>query len=548
MINSSRAGLGWLATLPDDLRQALSLVGGLRSYLRHPVSVSEARTILATRLRTRESEFIRLMAHAVYAVEDSPYHSLLRHAGCELGDLEQLVAREGVEGALRALFRAGVYLTVDEFKGREAAVRAGLAVPVDAGRLRNPLVVPALMIRSSGSRGPATTIPLHLGILADRAVNTCLALAARGGAEWRKGVWSDPGGSPGLTLRFSGFGQPAERCFALVATDATDLHPRYRWSMPVIRASGRLLAGIRLPMPEHVALDAPLPIARWMAEVRSAGATPHLWTFVSPALRLCAAALDAGLDISGSQLTVTGEPLTAARLQLMRQAGTVPVPDYGTAESGFIAHGCLVPSAPDDMHVMHDLNTVVQVGPGEARPHLPAGALLVSTLRTSAPLVHLNVSLGDVATLESRTCGCGLEALGWTTHVAAVRSYEKLTAAGMTFLDRDVVRVLEEVLPHRFGGRPNDYQLVEDDAEDGQPRLRLLVHPLVGPLDANAVVEVFLDALGADRAVRRVMSTVWRDARVVRVERRPPLTTRTGKVLHLHRAGKGRASPADSAH
>lgn len=61
------------------------------------------------------------------------------------------------------------------------------------------------------------------------------------------------------------------------------------------------------------------------------------------------------------------------------------------------------------------------------------------------------------------------ERLGWTLHLHGIRSVEKLTAAGMTFLDSDVIRVLEEVLPGRFGGGPTHYQLVEEeDAEDGR--------------------------------------------------------------------------------
>jgi hypothetical protein len=57
--------------------------------------------------------------------------------------------------------------------------------------------------------------------------------------------------------------------------------------------------------------------------------------------------------------------------------------------------------------------------------------------------------------------------LGWTTHLRDIRSQEKLTAGGMTFLDTDLIRVLEEVLPARFGGAPTDYQLVEEEAEEG---------------------------------------------------------------------------------
>ena len=136
--------------------------------------------------------------------------------------------------------------------------------------------------------------------------------------------------------------------------------------------------------------------------------------------------------------------------------------------------------------------------------------------------------------LAERACGCPLERLGWATHLHTIRSYAKLTAGGMTFPDTDVVRVLDELLPARFGGAPTDYQLVEEEAGDGEPRLRLLVHPGVGPLDADAVADTFLAALSTGSGVERVMGLAWREAGLLRVERRPPLTTVSGKILHLH--------------
>jgi hypothetical protein len=104
----------------------------------------------------------------------------------------------------------------------------------------------------------------------------------------------------------------------------------------------------------------------------------------------------------------------------------------------------------------------------------------------------------------------------------------------MTFLDRDVIRVLEEVLPARFGGGRTDYQLVEQEAENGRSTLRLLVHPAIGPLDSSAVADAFLQAIGGGSGVERVMELEWRQAGFPRVERRPPLATRAGKILHLH--------------
>jgi hypothetical protein len=239
------------------------------------------------------------------------------------------------------------------------------------------------------------------------------------------------------------------------------------------------------------------------------------------------------VSLDGVQMTLSGEPLTPTRLAAVREAGAVARPRYGTVEAGAIGYGCLTPSAADEVHVVRDSHALIQAGPQD-RPVLPAGALLLSSLRPTAPFVMLNVSLGDEAAQSARACGCPLHALGWTTHLHTIRSFEKLTAAGMTFLDADVVRVLEDVLPARFGGGPTDYQLVETEERDGLPHLRLLVRPELGPVDDAAVVATFLSAISAVARAERVMGLAWRDANIVSVERRPPFSTPSGKILHLH--------------
>jgi hypothetical protein len=138
-----------------------------------------------------------------------------------------------------------------------------------------------------------------------------------------------------------------------------------------------------------------------------------------------------------------------------------------------------------------------------------------------------------------------MEQLGWTRHLHTIRSYEKLTAGGMTFLDTDVVRVLEEVLPARFGGAPTHYQLVEGPADDGRPRVRLLVDPAIGDVDAGAVARTFLEAIGRGPGAEPIMRAVWDDADLVTVERRPPLLTGSAKILHLH-LGDRRVVPRET--
>jgi hypothetical protein len=334
-------------------------------------------------------------------------------------------------------------------------------------------------------------------------------------------------------LQFSGFGAAGVRWFSQVDPRAPGLHPRYRWSARALRW-GSLLAQAPLPPVQHVGLAKAERVAQWMAGVLQSGRTPHLYTYASSAVRLCEAALERGIGLEGAQFTVGSEPVTAARLAAIQRTGARAVPRYANTESGPIGFGCLAPAQPDDVHLLHDLQVVVQPGPQVAGPGVPPQAMLISSLRSTAPLVLLNVSLGDQAELVARDCGCPMQQVGWRRHLHSIRSFEKLTTEGMTFLDTDVIRVLEEVLPARFGGGPTDYQLVEDSTATGPPVLRLLVNPQVGALDEALVLDAFLRAVGGGQGVERVMALHWRDSGSLRLERRPPIATGSGKILHLH--------------
>lgn len=518
---------------PLDVATAARFVWRVRDFLRDRITLDEARAVVRRRLDSREADFLDLARRAIYGRADSPYRALLGQAGCEYQDLARLIQAEGLEGALRALCRQGVYLTVEEFKGRRPVVRGNATIPLDPTSLRNPLTRPYFVGQSGGSRGPRSAVLYDLACFRDRAVNTCLVIEACGGADWAKAVWGVPG--IGNVLRFSPFGRLPERWFTQVDPADAGLHPGYRWSALALRWGG-VLAGLRLPGPRYVSLAEPLVVARWLAEVLRSGRTPHLELFVTSAVRLCQAALSAGVDIAGSWFLIIGEPTTSARLTAVERAGVRAIPDYGSSEAGGpVGHGCLARQAADDIHFYEDLHALVQPGPPETNGALPLDALLLTSIRSSSPLVLLNVSLGDQARLEQRACGCPLEQLGWGTHLQDIRSFEKLTAGGMTFLDADIIRVLEEMLPARFGGGPADYQLVEEERHDGRPQLRLLVRPSVGPVDERQVAEAFLSTVGAGSTTERVMGLVWRDADMLRVERREPMSTPGGKIQHLHR-------------
>lgn len=506
----------------------------LLPLFRHPIKGREARTILRERIENRARSFL-LNAHKhIYSNSKSPYRKLLAMAGCEFGDLEGMVRREGLEESLRTLLRNGVYLTVDEFKGRTAVIRGSSKFTFEARQFWNQHASAHFSVRTSGSGGARMTVPVGLGFVRDCAVNTRLVLEALGGLGWCFAHWGVPGGvAIARILEYAAFGSSIERWFSPVDPRAAGLHPAYFWSARIVSHASRL-AGLPIPLPEHALPTDPSPVADWISRVLRTGQVPYVFCYASSALSLCHHAWEHGIDIAGARLHVGGEPITPARTNLMRRAGVVPMPRYGTAESGRIGYGCMEPQAPDDVHFYDDLFAVVQSGPaGDAS----GDALLLTSLRTSSPLVLLNVSTGDRATVLQRSCGCPLEAVGWTTHLHTIRSFEKLTAAGASLLDTDAIRVLEEVLPERFGGIPTDYQLVEEEEADGQFRLKLLVHPSVQAVAEKLVAETFVAEITKGSGIEKMTGILWRDANLIAVERGIPRATAAGKILHLHRCG-----------
>lgn len=198
----------------------------LPSFLRRPTSSQEARAILHRRFEQREENFLAIVKRTVYGHAASPYRQLLKLAGCEYGDLERLVNQEGVEGALRILYRHGVYITVDEFKGRRPATRGNTTVAVNPDLLRNPLAAFHVPARSGGSRSAGTPVLFDLAFIRGCSVNTCLTLEARGGAKWLKAIWETPGaGARFRLLKFSSFGAPPVRWFSQLDPTAPGLYP-----------------------------------------------------------------------------------------------------------------------------------------------------------------------------------------------------------------------------------------------------------------------------------------------------------------------------------
>jgi phenylacetate-coenzyme A ligase PaaK-like adenylate-forming protein len=251
----------------------------------------------------------------------------------------------------------------------------------------------------------------------------------------------------------------------------------------------------------------------------------------SAAVRVCASAREHGLDISGTVFILSSEPYSESKRAIVEASGCRGVSIYGMMDLGQLGIPCAAPSEPDDVHLRLDRAAFLE------RPRLFAekrlDVLFVTSLLSHSPKLLLNTESGDYGVFERRDCGCPLDELGLDLHLHTIRSHEKLTSEGVTFYGEDLVRLVESVLPGRFGGGPTDYQLVEEE-RDGLTKLSLVVSPHLGATDKEEAVRLVLETLAKGGRGRAYMATVWRDSRTPELVRGEPYVTSAHKILPLH--------------
>jgi hypothetical protein len=513
------------------LVMAASLARNLGRFLTTPLTLEDAAERVRGEVREREANFLRFAARAIYGNPASPYLALLRWAGCERGDLDGLVRRDGLEGALEVLRDRGVYVTFREFKGRVPIERGRLTLPVTEPAFDNPLVSAQYALRTGGTRGVGSVVQLDLAHLASRAAHCALMVSAYGLAGGAGAIWASGGFAMVFLLKYAKLGLPFERWFSLLSP--RDLPLAFTLGTLYVQALARR-AGRPLPRAAATPLDAAGDLASWAAQRQREGRRCFVLAFVSSAVRVAQAARARGLDLGHTSFITVGEPVTAARRASIEASGARVIPRYGFTEGGVIGYGCLDPGEADDLHLFRNALALIRMGRPVPDTADVVPAYLFTGLLAGSPKVLLNTEIGDFGEITSRRCGCPFQAAGLTTHLSGVRSFEKLTGEGVTFVGSDLVRILEETLPARFGGEVTDYQLVEEDSPGGLRTLSLVVDPRLGAIDEAAAVRALLDGLakGGDR--QRGWSRLWAQAGTIRVRREPPVATRRGKILQFH--------------
>jgi hypothetical protein len=517
---------------------------GLRGFLRKTITLEEAQAIVGQRLAERETNFLRLVERGIFGYPRSPYLPLLKLAQVELGDIQNMVRAKGLEDALRALREAGVYITFEEFKGREPIVRHWQVIRVQIHDFDNPHLKHYYYTQSGGTTGAGTRVAVDLDHLVAQTPLIMLAHHAHGVLHVPTAIWhSILPDSTGINNILHGirFGHLAQKWFSPVTS--RDLRPslKNRLATQYIIAMGRL-SGVRIPAPELVNLDQAIVVARWAAETLKVQGVCLIRAHLSMALRIYIAAREEGLDLAGVIFMGGGEPPTPAKVSEITRAGERWIPNYFFSEAGAIGWGCARPADSNDIHLFKDALALIQFPRRVPNSGISVDAFYFTTLLPTAPKLMLNVESDDYGVIENRPCGCPLETYGFTEHLRHIRSFRKLTSEGVTLVGSEMVHILEEVLPARFGGSPLDYQLLEEEDEQGFTRLNLLVSPKIKISDETAVVDTVLEALRRSSAAADLAGAVWHQANTLRVKRMEPIWTSRGKLMPLQVASRSERS------
>lgn len=519
----------------DAIKMPVRYAWNLKRFLQQPLTPEECRQRLEQQLQTREESFLRLLERGVFSNPGSPYRKLLRQAGVEFADVAQLIQHEGIDGTLRCLYKAGVYISLDEFKGRRPIQRSGLHLSVQPQDFDNPLLARHYEAQTGGSRSVGNRVIIDLDLLTHEAAYVSMFLTAFMLADRPMGMWLPvPPAVAGMNimLRHAKLGKLVEKWFTLNKLMVRHGTCKY-FFFTNYTVYGSRLWGKPLAVPEYVPLAQASQVARWLARKKEEGSPALLDTNPGSGVRVCLAAQEHRLDIAGTFFRFVGEPYTPAKARVVAATGSRAVNTYSMAEVANIGMACAAPAELDDVHLLSDKLAVIQHNTPVGTSAMSVGALFYTTLLPSCPKIMLNVESGDYGELGERSCGCLLEEVGFRQHLHTVRSYEKLTSEGMNFLGSQLVTLVEELLPSRFGGHPTDYQFVEEE-DGGLPKVSIFVSPRVGAVDETRLVSTVLQVLRSQRSTERMMVERWREGQTLRVVRREPYATAAAKILPLH--------------
>lgn len=522
----------------DDLASELlafaRFLAGLPALVRRRMTVSEAMAIVQDRLRHRERNFLAVLERQIYENPRSPYRAMLDHAGCTPQDVRELLAREGLDATLLRLRHDGVYVSFEEFKGTKPIVRGSLTLHTTPSDFDNPAASRFFSTTTGGSTGVGRRVMLDLEHLHALLPGRIMVRNVQGITGVPAASWSDlpPGGGLKGVLLQAAAGEGPTYWFTARPLNAPGVRLRYRLATHAALTVARA-AGAKVSWPQYVPFEDAVKLARWAHEQVQRHGACTIHSSVSRMLRIAVAAEANGIDLSGTVLRGGGEPPTPAKISQIERTGATFRSSYAFSEVGPVGSSCLNPDGPNDQHFMQDHLAMIQASRTVPGFSIEVAAFCYTSLLASAPKLLLNVESDDYGTVDQRPCGCEWERLGFRTHLRDIRSFRKLTGEGVTLVGSDVERILDDVLPSRYGGSALDYQFAEEEDARGFTRLVLRVAPHVALPDESEVVEFVLGAFARAGGAASMAQATWRQAGTLRLSREQPTMTNRGKMLPL---------------
>jgi hypothetical protein len=527
------------------MRKYIRFIDGIRKFAKAGMqpeeAIATARRLIKERMAARERNFLSLVEQGVFRYSRSPYRKLLQLKKISFADLKAWVSRDGLETSLRTLQKEGVYFTVDEFKGKRPVVRNGLSFTCEERMFDNPFLSGAYEVRSGATRSAGTRVRIDFDYLHQRSLYDALLLDIHGCLAAPIANWFPifPG-APGInsSLRFAHIGNPAQRWFSQVAEDSLNVNWEKRWGTKLIFGMSSLL-GNPLARPEYVGLNDALKVAEWASRMLEHHPSCVVYTFAASGVRVCIAAAEAGLNLRGTKFLLTGEPLTPQKKKEIESTGASAISVYGISEAGVIAAGCNVRHTESDhCHLYQDTTAIISHPCTVPHFETTVDSYLFTTLLYESPKLLLNVGMGDFGDVQSGRCDCAFGQIGFDACLSNIRSYEKLTGEGVTFVDTDFVRIIEKKLPDIYGGKSTDYQVVEGERSNGIPQLRLLVSPRVGQVNEPEIGKTFIKLLkraeNSPESWGQSGTEMWKQSGILQVAREYPIPTASGKILPFH--------------
>ncbi|MBM3746236.1 MAG: hypothetical protein FJW34_10600 [Acidobacteria bacterium] len=511
-----------------------------RDFARRP-RLADPEQRVRERYAARTRTFLQLAEAAVFRQPANPYFELFRLAGCGLADLKDSVEREGLEPALQKLCDAGIRLSHAEFKGHTPIVRGGKEIRARPADFSNPLVTSGVVGFSSGSRSHGTPSRHSVEWMLERESEWAHQLRLLGAEDaLHVNLLSMLPATPGLVrAAFAARHQRSAAWFTLGGTLSDSWHYR---ALSLFMALAVRSAGLRIRFPTFLVDDDFGPAADFVARLNQQGRPVLVESIVSPAGRLADAARSRGLSLNRTTFLLAGEALTDAHRALIHATGATAISSYIVSEVGLIGMGCAELDRDNAVHIMDSGLVVFSRKKVAPLTDCELNSLVFTTVARHGPYFLINAETDDAGDIEPAPCDCALSRFGYRRVIRNLFSYGKLTGQGTTLLGTDVLRILLERLPARFGGVPGDYQLAES-GNGAQSTVELRVHPRLGQVNESAVRDFFLaqvKALWGGAVTRRE----WTQTGGFRVVIAKPFVTATGKVQPLHLMGfEGKAKP-----